>query len=366
MTTLFRFPFLSALALLLLGCQSDEPADTGRKPRPEATSSPTYEIGTVSRQSVGHRVQLPGEFRAYQEISIYPRANGFVERVLVDRGSSVRKGQVLMEIDAPEAQEQLVAARSKVLRAEALLVASREHYRRLRASSEVPGSVSALDLETAEARVRADSATVLGEQASYRALSKIESYLTVRAPFDGVITERNVHPGALVGAGANQNRPMLILQQQTRLRLVVDVPEAYTRSLRQGQEIAFTVSSFGSQEFRGKISRRSGSMNQQFRSETVEIDVPNATRTLMPGMFAEIALESDGSAGALSVPPSAVLTTTERQYVVKVDGGRAVFVDVRRGQQAGDRVEVFGSLRPDDAIVLNPRESLKEGAALQR
>lgn len=358
---------LSAVALVgwgtLAGCQSSEP-ETRKKANP-IPAQPSYQIGTASRQTVGHSVQLPGEFRAYQEISIYPRANGFVEKVLVDRGSSVRRGQVLMVLDAPEVQEQIVAARSNVLRAEALLVASRDHYRRLVASSRVPGSVSALDLETAEARMRADSASVMGERASYRAMSKNEAYLTVRAPFDGVITERNVHPGALVGSGVDQNRPMLILQQQNRLRLVVDVPEAYTRSLQSGQTVGFTVSSFPGQRFEGKISRRSGSMNQQFRSETVEIDVPNAKRTLMPGMFAEISLASEGSTGALAVPSSAVITSTERQYVIKVEDGRARFVDIRRGQKSNELTEVFGNLRPQDQIIINAREDIKEGTSVR-
>lgn len=366
---MFRFTFVTiAVAAnlgLLVGCQPSESAELRRKASPQRTAKPAYEIGTVSQKSLGHSVNLPGEFRAFQEISIYPRANGFVEQVFVDRGSSVRKGQVLMQIDAPEAQEQLVAARSKALRAEALLVASQEHYKRLVASSKVPGSVSALDLETAEARVRADSATVVGEQASYRAMSKIESYLTVRAPFDGVITERNVHPGALVGVGAAQNRPMLILQQQTRLRLVVDVPEAYTRELQQGQAIAFVVNSFPGKQFQGKISRRSGSMNQQFRSETVEIDVPNPSRMLMPGMFADITLQSKGSIGALAVPSTAVVTSTERQYVIKVENGRTRYVDVRQGQKTGDLTEVFGNLRPADRIVVNAREDIQEGTEIR-
>lgn len=365
-------PYSYVLALLGLGgffqqCTSSESAD---KPNKKMTAEPTasapaYQVGTVSRQRVSASVQLPGQFRAYQEVSIYPRANGFVERVLVDRGSAVRRGQVLMILDAPETEERLVAARSNTLKAEVMLTASREHYRRLRASNKIPGSVSALDLETAQARLRSDSASVLGERANYRALTKLRDYLTVRAPFDGIITERNVHPGALVGSGAKMEGPMLVLQQQNRLRLVADIPETYSVGLREGSTVRFTVAAMPSREFTGKINRRSGSMNQQFRSETVEIDVANPTRTLHPGMFAELTLPTTGTPGALAVPTTAVVTSTERQYVIRVTDGRAQYVPVRRGQKAGALTEVFGNLRADDRIIVNARDDIKEGIAVR-
>lgn len=351
----------------LIGCSSSDSGQaTQTKKKPVKTiANSSYRIGPVSRQPVGQVVKLPGEFHPYQEVTIYPRATGFVDKVLVDRGSAVRKGQVLMVIDAPETEERLAAARSNTLKTQAMLVASREHYRRLLASNRVPGSVSALDLETALARVQADSASLLGEQANYRAMAKLKSYLTVTAPFNGYITERNVHPGALVGSGARQDRPMLVLQQQNRLRLVVDVPELYSTHLKQGEALGFSVSAMPGKSFTGKISRRSGTMNQQFRSETVEIDVDNKNRTLQPGMFADITLSTEGTPGALAVPTTAVIASTERQYVIKVEDGRARYVAVRRGQKSGDMVEVFGDLRDNDKVIFNAREDIKEGVAVR-
>lgn len=366
METSKYYRLLALLAVLAVsGCSSPDSTESGQKKTPKQGVKPSYRIETVSRKPVGQTVQLPGEFQAYQEVTIYPRATGFVERVLVDRGSAVRKGQVLMVLDAPETEERLAAARSNTLKTKALLVATREHYRRLVASNKVPGSVSALDLETAQARVQADSASMLGEEANYRAMAKLKSYLRVVAPFDGYITERNVHPGALVGSGAKQDLPMLILQQQNRLRLVVDVPEAYSSQLREGQVLAFSVSAMPGKTFTGKISRRSGSMNKQFRSETVEIDVANKDRSLRPGMFAEIIVSAAGTPGALAVPASAIVASTEGQYVIKVEDGRARKVDVRRGQTSGDMIEVFGDLRPTDQVIINAREDIKEGIAVR-
>lgn len=361
--------FVVLLGLLFQQCSSsdEKPRQKVRKvaSAAPATSASTYQVGTVSRQPVSPVVQLPGEFRAYQEVSIYPRASGFVERVLVDRGSIVRRGQVLMVLDAPEIEERLIAARSTRLKAEALLTASREHYRRLVASNKVPGSVSALDLQTAQARMQADSAAVLGEQANYRALTKMRDYLTVRAPFDGIIIERNVHPGTLVGSGARADAPMLVLQQQNRLRLVADIPETYSVGLPDGSPVQFTVAAMPGREFNGKISRRGSNMNQQFRSETVEIDVPNPDRKLRPGMFAEIMLPTNGTPGALAVPSTAVVTSTERQYVIRVVDGLTQYVAVRKGQRSGNMTEVFGNLRPDDKIVINARDDIREGIAIR-
>lgn len=356
---------LIGMGVLFQNCSStdEKPRTKRKKAQTEAQTGSTLTVGTVSKEQLSPTVQLPGELKAYQEVEIYPRASGFVEKVLVDRGSMVRQGQVLMVLDAPETEERLVAARSQVLKAEAMLTASKEHYRRLVASNRVPGSVSALDLETAQARMRADSASVLGERANIRALAKLRDYLTVRAPFDGMITERNVHPGALVGSGAKMDRPMLILKQQNRLRLVADVPEAY--NLREGTTVQFTLAAMPGREFAGKISRRGGSLNEQFRSETVEIDVPNPNRALRPGMFAELILPTGSTPGALTVPKTAIVTSTERQYVIRVENGKTQFVPVRKGNVAGEMTEVFGQLKPDDRIITNARDDIQEGIAIR-
>ncbi|GAA4400605.1 hypothetical protein GCM10023187_13960 [Nibrella viscosa] len=285
---------------LLTGCRSDEKEKPRQKrPRREVAVQQAVPVtrrspaSEESRQTLAPVIQLPGEFRPYQEVNLYPKANGFITKVLVDRGSVVRKGQVLLVLEAPEIEEQLVAARSGYLQAKAVLATSQDHYRRLLVSSKVPGSVAPFDLETARAKVTADSAAAVGANANYQALQKLKGYQVLRAPFNGVITERNVHPGALVGPGSKQEQPMLVLQDQYRLRLLVDIPETYSMRVREGSSIVFTVNAVPGREFRGRVSRRSGSMNQQFRSETVEIDVPNPSRQFKPGMFAEIILRSD-------------------------------------------------------------------------
>lgn len=351
---------LFVIALTFCSCTTSDSEKKSRNGEKVSTSH-SYKFGTVVEQEIGQQIQLPGEFLPFQEVSIYPKADGFVEKVLVDRGSKVHKGQVLMVLEAPETEEQLIAARSNFLKAKAVLVGSKEHYRRLVSGSKITGSVSALDLESSYARMMADSAAATGEQANFGALTKIKSYLVVRAPFDGVITERNVHPGALVGSGLRTAGPMLMLQQQSRLRLVVDIPEIYSIGVRSGKKVTFQVNAIPGKTFKGRIARRSGSMNQKFRSETIEIDVENTSRTLKPGMFAEISLGSETSKGSLAVPTSAVLTSTEVQYVIRVKDDLTQYVAVKTGMQSDSMTQVFGNLKAGDKIVVNPRSNLKNG-----
>ena len=359
----FNYLYWVSIIALVSACSSSESAEHSSKNKKKAFT-PSYQFGTVSSQQVGQVIQLPGEFLPFQEVSIYPKADGFVEKVLVDRGSNVYKGQVLMVLEAPETEEQLIAARSNYLKAQAMLVGSKEHYKRLVSGSKIAGSVSALDLESANARMMADSAAAIGELANFGALTKIKSYLVVRAPFAGVITERNVHPGALVGSGVKQTGPMLMLQQQNRLRLVVDIPETYSMGIKSGKEVSFEVNAIPGKKFAGRISRRSGNMDEKFRSETVEIDVDNGALTLKPGMFAEISISSDGTTGAVAVPSSAILTSTERQYVVRMKNGLAEYVEVKPGQQSDSLTEVFGNLHSGDKIITNPRNDLKSGTKI--
>lgn len=155
---------------------------------------------------------------------------------------------------------------------------------------------------------------------------------------------------------------MLMLQQQNRLRLVVDVPETYSVGLKQGKEVTFTVNAIPGKQFKGRISRRSGNMNQKFRSETVEIDVVNTKGGIKPGMFAEVVFAPEGTQGSLTVPGSAVVVSTEGQYVIRVSQGKAEFVEVRKGMQSEEMTEVFGALRDGDQIIVNPRNDMRNGA----
>ncbi len=270
----------------------------------------------LQQRRISGNVQLPGVMQPFEFVQLFPKINGFVKAVNVDRGSVVKKGQVLITLEAPEVEQQVAAAKLKYTQAEATYITSKDRYRRLLETSHTPGTISPYDLDAAAAKMQGDSATAQGEYANYKAQETMKSYLTVSAPFDGVITERNVHPGALAGPGAENAKPMLVLQQLSKLRLVVDIPEQYAAQVNDGEEVHYKANALPGVDFTGKVSRSSQSLSSNYRSETIEIDVQNTDDKFKPGMYAEVVLPTSGNANAFVVPKSAVVSTTERRYVV--------------------------------------------------
>jgi len=330
----------------------------------EAAKAVPYKMMTLATGHISSTVQLPGVLEAFEFVQLYPKLSGFVKEVHVDRGSIVKKGQPLIRLEAPEIEEHVAEARLKYTQANAMYMTSKDRYQRLLETSKTPGTVAAYDLSAAQSKMQADAATAQSEQAAYKAQEAMQAYLSVNAPFDGVITERNVHPGALVGPGTQGAKPMLVLQQQSKLRLVVNIPEQYSAQVQEGDEVHFKVNALPGQDFKGAVSRSSGNLSSNFRSETIEVDVPNTGNTFKPGMYAEVVLPVGGSTNAYVVPKSAVVTTTEHKYVIVNNNGTAKLIDVTQGNEHADSTEVFGNLHAGDNIVTNGTYQVKEGDKL--
>lgn len=339
-------------------------ASTEKKKKKDVLTD--YKLAKVIQQPLGGSIRLPASLAAYQKVSIYPRINGFVQRINVDRGTKVRKGEVLLVLEAPEVTQQYYAAKSKYLQASAMFASSKDNYERTLATSEEPGTISPHDLALSKSKMLADSALMNSEQANFRAQEVNLSYLIVTAPFDGVITERNIHPGALIGPDTKvDDKPMLLLEQEDKLRLILQVPEMYSAQLADKSSIAFEVNAIRGQTFQGTISRQAGALNDKYRSEAVEIDVQNANRLLKAGMYAEVLLPLKGSAQALLVPSSAVVTSTERKYVIVVKDNYTRWVDVEEGNHHNDSTEVFGQLHVNDQVVAVATDEIKEGIRIK-
>jgi membrane fusion protein (multidrug efflux system) len=355
-----KIPVLIIVIAVFASCHQEEKQTN--KPAP---ASKQWELGDVVAKPISSVIHLPGELKPFEIVQLYPKVNGFVKEVPVDRGSVVHTGQLLLRLEAPEIEQQYFAAKSKYLQVYAMFLASKDSYERLLVTSHTPGTVPAHDLELARTKMMADSAMVEGEMANYRGLEATKNYLTVQAPFNGVITERNVHPGALVGPNIKaDDKPMLVLEEEAKLRLVVNIPEVYSNQLRGKSAISFMVSTLPGKVFTGNISRSSGSLNTRFRSEAVEIDVNNAQRLLKPGMYAEVILPVERVQPAMVVPSSAVVTSTEGKYVICVVQGKSMRVDVLEGNSRNDSTEVFGNLHTGDKVVLHATDEMKDGAAI--
>jgi membrane fusion protein (multidrug efflux system) len=371
----------------------------------KATQSPTVSASRVVSKDVDRQLKLPGELRAYQDVAIYPKVQGFVETINVDRGSVAKRGQLLIRMSAPElasrtaeAQARVSATKDQRLEMEARVRSVREQkseaaakltadegtYRRLKAASATPGVVAENDVDISRQNVEADRARVRALEeneraaqavvqsqmenekaagSSARSVSDIEAYLNIQAPFDGIITERNVDKGSLAGpSSGGGGTPMLRVQQISKLRLVVAVPEADVAGVTHGDRINFTVPAYPGETFSGVIARISHTLDEKTRTMPVEVDVINDSARLAPGMFPEVVWPAKRSHPSLFLPASAIAVTTERTFVVRIRSGTVEWVDVKRGVSMGDLVEVFGDLSENDVVATRGTDELRIGA----
>ena len=346
---------------------------------PLFAQTPVECVRVVSK-SIDRQVRLPGELLPYLSVPIHARVAGFVDRVEVDRGSVVKKGQVLATLVAPETEAQIAEATSKsqaiqLQRAEAVakLSAAQSTYDRLKAASQTPGVVAGNDLVVAEKNVEAAQAlvsvydgSIKAAEASVQSLKALEKYLTITAPFDGIITDRAVHPGTLAGPNSGTGgAPLLKLEQLNRLRLTVAVPEAQVSGIVKKARVPFTLPAFPGETFHGVVRRVAHVLEPKTRTMAVELDVANPNLRVASGMYAEVLWPVRRERPALLVPSASIATTTERTFVIRIKNDVAEWISVSRGAAAGDLVEVFGQLQDGDLIARRGTDELREGTRVK-
>jgi membrane fusion protein, multidrug efflux system len=348
--------FLASMFFLSIACSSD--GNNNAESVEAATKIPDYTLAAVENSGVATMIKLPAQLTAFQEVSIFPKVNGYVKNVFVDIGSVVRTGETLMILEAPEIVEATIHAREKYAEAIAGFSIDKENYNRLLEASATAGAVSAMDLSAARSKTQADSALANAEKSNWQMQQSLQDYLRVTAPFNGVITERNVFPGALVNAEA-KDKPMLELKDISKLRLKVDVPESIAGSFKIKDTISFFTSSFPGKPITAQIARISMNINAQIRSERMEADVENKNNLLQPGMYADVVLYSRGTLNALSVPRSALVISTEGKYVIAVRSGEKIKVNVLTGNETKERIEIFGQIQPTDKVIAPANDEIK-------
>jgi membrane fusion protein, multidrug efflux system len=372
---------LILLALALSSCQGREGAPAAATTAPPAPGTITIETARVVEQPLNVQLSLPGELTAYQAVAVYPRVTGFVKSVNVDRGSRVNAGTLLATLEAPELTAQRAEAQSKLQAAEAQWAvvrakadADKGTFQKLKAASATPGVVAGNDVSIAEKAAESAESQVLAAQQSIEAarqalaaIRDMEGYLRLTAPFAGVVTERNVHPGALVGpsSASTSATPLLRVVENSRLRLVVPVPEAYTAGMRAGTDVPFSVAAYPGESFTGRVARIAQSVDVNTRTMAVELDVPNKDGRLAPGTFCQVRWPVRRSGPSLFVPSSSVASTTDRTFVIRVRGGKTEWVDVRTGLTTGPMIEVFGDLNAGDEIAARGTDELRPGTAVR-
>jgi len=332
-------------------------------------------VPVVSKR-VQYNIELPGEFYPFLSVQLHAKVPSYVEEIYVDRGSFVKKGQLLVQLSAPEmmariaqARAQLTAAESEAAQAVAQSVAAKSTYLKTLEASRTPGAIAPNDIvqtkaqaDAAEALVRSRQRNVDSLRSNLKAEEDLASYLRVTAPFDGVISTRFVHPGALVGPG--HDVPLLQLDQIARLRLDVAVPEADVAGIVKGNKVEFRVQAYPNRIFTGIVARPAYVVDRSTRTMSVELDVSNPGYSLAPGMYGSVLWPVRKATPSLLVPATSIVTTTEKVFVIRNDHGKARWIDVRRGSTIGNLVEVYGDLKPGDQIVEHATDEIRDGSQL--
>jgi len=367
------------LSISLAGCGGRGAAQAEKPVPPEGP--PSIDVVRVVQQPINVVLEMPSELDPYETVAVYPKVTGFVKSIRVDRGSRVRIGELMAELEAPELVAQRAEAQSKLQAAEAQLAVARAKadadtstFERLKAASATPGVVAGNDVvvaqkavEAAQSQIAAGQQTAEAARQAVQSITQLEGYLRVTAPFDGVVTERNVHPGTLVGpnSGPAAATPMLRVVHTERLRLVVPVPEAYTADVPSGAAISFSVPAYPGQTFSGTVARIAQAVDVKTRTMAVELDVMNKEGRLASGTFCQVKWPVHRRTPSLFVPAGSIGSTTDRTFVIRVRNDKTEWVDVRTGLASGPLVEVFGDLQAGEEVAVRGTDEVKPGTEVR-
>jgi membrane fusion protein, multidrug efflux system len=404
---------LFAITLLLSACSEQHQTTAAEKVAAEKVATEKsakdseIRVVRVKELQLKRMLEIPGELRAFQNVAIEAKVQGYVSSINVDRGSKLKKGDEILTIFCPEllehekeeeakyssavsalrkGQAALESAKSKLLEAKARLDADSLTLDRLnQTSTKMPGAVAQNDIdvqmktvESDKARVanmtsevQASAAVIASDESNVSAamnvvksVRSLKSYLRIKAPFDGVISERNVHNGSMVGPQENKDTPLVRIQQRNLLRLVVALPEDAVAGLKAGQRIAFQVPAFLGTPFYGTVARPAYAIDMSTRTMPVEASVPNEDGRLEPGMFATVQWPVSRPTKTLFVPSSAVATNLSGTFVDVIKNGVARQSKVQKGQPMGDLVEVVGDVKNNDLVAVKATDEIKTGTHL--
>ena len=333
----------------------------------------TYEraVWTVSvtqpRQGTPQQeIVLPGNMQAFTDAPIYARTNGYLKRWYVEIGSSVKAGQLLAEIEAPEVDQQLQQARADLNTARAnshLADVTASRYKGLLSTN----SVSKQAVDNAVGDFEAKQAIVLSAEHNVKRLEELQSFQRIYAPFDGVLTARNVDVGALIDAGSGAPaREMFHMAATGRLRVYINVPQQYSPAARPDLVAELTLPEFPGRRFHGTLVRTANAIDVASRTLLVEVDVDNPTGELLPGAYAEVHLVLPSDTPSFVLPVNTLIFRSQGLQVAKVeDGSRAVLVPITLGRDFGNEVEVSTGLTGGERIIVNPPDSLISGETVR-
>jgi RND family efflux transporter MFP subunit len=326
---------------------------------------PSVNIIYPAPSTLSSEIALPGNTQAYTDTPIYSRTSGYLKSWYFDIGAHVRKGQLMATIETPEVDQQLQVAQADLKSAEANLdlanVTSNRYQNLLKTNS-----VSKQETDVAMSDASAKKAAVDAAMATVRRLEQLQSFEKVYAPFDGIVTVRNVDIGALIQAGENTApKELFHLAAIGKIRVFVSVPEAYSAAIKNGGKATLTLDEYPGRSFLGTITRNSSAIDQTTRTLNVEVDIDNPKSELLPGSYVFVHFKVPEHAANLMIPSNALLFRAEGLRVGVVRNGRVQLSPVTISKDMGANVEIASGLTKEDAVILNPSDSLASGQEVQ-
>lgn len=337
---------------------------------------PSVVVIQPKQRDVTQKILLPGSLEPFERASLHAKITGYLEEVYVDIGDAVRESDVLAQLSIPEMAAELQRAEAEIPAAKARLQKARaeaelahvtsQRLAELRASE--PGAVTQQDVDlaaaeekVARAQVQLARAEVLATDARVSELQSLGDYVTIRAPFDGVVVARFADTGALVGAGGKASQPIIEVVRSDKLRLAVDIPESLVTQCRTGLKLEFKLDALPGRSFEAEISRLAGALHRETRSMRVEADIDNTNGRFLPGMYARVSINMGDIPGATVLPATTLRGGGASPFVYAVQNGALERIAVKILKDDGAEIVVEGGLGPNTQVVLAGPPLLEAG-----
>jgi multidrug efflux system membrane fusion protein len=359
---------VAVLVLLVAGAMtliSRESHERALAKETELETIPTVAVVHPLAEKPDEELVLPGSLLAYEESPIYARTNGYLVRWYKDIGTRVKEGDLLADIDTPEVDQELNqtrAARQQIVAQLELAKISADRWENLRKTD----SVSAQEADQQTSGYRQAQANLAAADANVKRLEQLEGFKKVYAPFSGVITKRNVDPGALINAGAGAaGRELFDIARVDPLRVYTSVPQAYAPFIRVGEITTVTLQEFPGQKFTAKVARTAEAIDPNTRTLLTEVDVPNKDGRLLPGSFGEVHFAVGSNVNKVTVPVNAMLFRSQGSQLAVVGPDKKVHLRaIAIGKDYGTTLEILAGVSVEDEVVINPPDSLEDGQAV--
>jgi RND family efflux transporter MFP subunit len=353
--------------VVLWGISSRRKANAQLSQETQDLAIPTVSVIHPKAGAPQQEIVIPGDMQPYTDAPIFARTNGYLKKWYADIGANVKAGQLLAEIDSPEVDQQLQQARADLATAQAnmnLAEITAARYKELLKTD----SVAQQDVDNATGNYDARKTAVESAQSNVKRLQDLQSFEKVYAPFDGAITARNTDIGQLIDSGSSGGtaRELFHIAAMNPLRVYVNVPQFNSPEIRPGLHAELVLTEFPGRRFQGSVVRSSGAIDNTSRTLLTEVDVDNSARLLKPGGYVEVHLKLPSPVNTFTLPVNATIFKSAGLQVAIVKNGKTIsLIPVTPGRDFGTEIEIVTGLKGDEWVVLNPSDSLTEGAVVR-